>query len=96
MAVQVIPEVLTMDQRFMLAISCHHIEDDPLYNKVISKKGLVPIGSNIGFLSANANITLKFRNPKGELIIDDNIKMQLIKNLYCLKTDEYILTGTLH
>lgn len=74
-----------MDQKFLLAAASAHLRSEPRHAKLLSQKHLFPIGDSIGFLTADADIQVKFRDSGGGLIIADDATIEHIGDAFCLK-----------
>lgn len=74
-----------MDQRFLAAAASAHIHTDPHNQKLLAQKHLFPVGSDIGFVSPDAEIQTKFVGPDGTLIIADDTKIEHVKDTFSLK-----------
>jgi hypothetical protein len=74
-----------MDKKLILSASCSHLRAGHFHEKLLSDKLLLPIGRTIGFLDPEAEIQLKFNNANGDLILSDQVRIERMKDEYCLK-----------
>jgi hypothetical protein len=74
-----------MEQKYIIAARSLYLRGGHLHEKLLSDKFLFPLGSQIGFLTCDAKIQVKFQGTNGDIVLAEEVKIEHFKDEYCLK-----------
>lgn len=76
-----------MDKKFIIILNRNWLLNSPQNQKPVFLKKQLPIGKSLSHLNDECEILLKFRNLKKEIILDNEAKLNYIKDHYCIHSD---------
>jgi len=74
-----------MEKKHIISGSCRHLRSGQFHEKLVSEKFLFPIGPERGFVTLETELQLKFLDTAGDVILSDQVKLEQIKQTFCLK-----------
>jgi len=77
-----------LERRFIIAANSKSIAADPHCDRLLNKKGLFPIASNIGYVHPEAELVVKYRTFAGSIGIIQDASLVNLKDIYSFKCDQ--------
>jgi hypothetical protein len=77
-----------VEQKFIVAAACPYLRTGQHHEKLLNQKHLLPIGPAVGFLTAGTEIQVKLRDSAQRIQINNDARMERIKDTLCLKLSE--------